>query len=210
MNRGTSGLASILTFNLTFFLPVVMALCVVTFLAACDAESALTDEPEIAEPPVAIIQPTAAPPSAGPGDLIGIDGVTVEALARAGFPDKISGMYRIQLDGTSGTTVTNVKDSEDVVVAKLTFEPDGFVGWHTHPGPAVVAVSQGALTIVNESDCVPRLYDTGQAFVDPGQGNVHVAVNDGEDAAIVYVTFVDIPPDKGPTELLDEPGDCQW
>lgn len=180
-------------------------------LLGCDSEAALTAEADTALPEApSYANHPLTPALASSEDLIGIEGVAVEVFARGSFSDQISGMYRIRLDGSPGTTVTNIQDSEDVVVARLTFEPAGFVGWHTHPGPAVVAVSAGDLTIVNESDCIPRLYGTGSAFIDPGQGNVHVAVNDGEEEVVVYVAFIDIPPDKGPTELLDEPGDCSW
>ena len=61
---------------------------------------------------------------------------------------------------------------------------------------------------MNESDCVPRLYAAGTAFIDPGQGNVHFAVNDTDDQVVVHVTAIDVPPGMGPTQLLDTPGDC--
>jgi quercetin dioxygenase-like cupin family protein len=151
---------------------------------------------------------TAATNSENGDDLVGIQGVTAEVLARGGFPDAIGGQYRIKWDGGSRTIVSNITDSKDVVLAKLTFAPNGFVGWHTHPGPAIVAVSAGELTVTNEIDCVPRTYHSGQSFVDPGQGNIHVAVNTSSENAVVYATFVDIPPGQGPTALLSEPGNC--
>lgn len=191
-----------------FALAVLLVLATVPSLMGCEVDNALTEDTEATPSEAPFFTRTAAKNTANGEDLVGIQGVTVEALARGGFPDAISGQFRIKLDGTSRTIVTNIKNSKDVVLAKLTFAPNGFVGWHTHPGPAIVAVSAGELTITNEVDCVPRRYHSGQSFIDPGQGNVHVAVNRSTENAVVYATFVDIPPGQGPTTLLDEPGDC--
>lgn len=188
---------------------IIVAAAVTVMLFGCDQQGSLGDEPELnAQQTTFFAGKAAASALLSSADYIGVQGVTVEPLARGGFPDKIDGLFRVNLAGSPGTTVADIHDSKDVVVAKLTFAPHGFVGWHSHPGPAIVTISAGELTIVNESDCVPRLYAAGKAFLDPGQGNVHVAVNDTEAEVVVYATFIDIPPGKGPTELLDTPGDC--
>ncbi len=141
-------------------------------------------------------------------DMIGMENVTVEPLARGEFPDRIAKAFSITLDGSSHTTEADVADAAEVVTAELTFEPDGFVGWHTHPGPAIVTVTSGTLTIVNELDCVERKYEEGQSFVDPGQGNVHVGYNASGEETRIYAIFFDVPPGGEPTDLLDEPGNC--
>jgi quercetin dioxygenase-like cupin family protein len=188
---------------------IIAAASVAVMLFGCDQQGSLSEETDSGAPQTAFFAgKVAALGLSSSEDYIGIQGVTVQPLARGGFPDTIDGMFRINLAGSSGTTVANIHDSKDVVVAKLTFDPHGFVGWHTHPGPAVVTIAQGELTIVNESDCTPRLYAAGKAFLDPGQGNIHIAVNDTEAEVVVYATFIDIPPGMGPTELLETPGDC--
>lgn len=48
----------------------------------------------------------------------------------------------------------------------------------------------------------------GNAFLDPGRGNIHFAVNDSDQEVVVYATFIDIPPGQAPTQLLEAPGDC--
>lgn len=189
---------------------LMLAVALTMTLFGCDAQSAIGEEagataaePELFGGKVAKLGPGPA------GHYIGMQGVSSELLVRGGFLDKIGGMLRINLKGSPGTTVTNIQNATHVIVAKLTFEPDGFVGWHTHPGPAVVAVHSGELTIVNESDCVARVYEEGTAFVDPGRGNIHFAVNHTDDEVVLYATFIDIPAGQAPTQLLEEPGDCE-
>lgn len=57
----------------------------------------------------------------------------------------------------------------------------GTTGWHIHPGPAVVSVTEGELELVNARDCVTRTYRASDAFIDPGQGNVHTGTNPSEE-----------------------------
>ncbi|HZD17171.1 MAG TPA: cupin domain-containing protein, partial [Actinomycetota bacterium] len=44
-----------------------------------------------------------------------------------------------------------------------------------------------------EDDCGEREYSAGTAFVDPGQGHVHSAVNEGEEAVVLVATFFEAP-----------------
>lgn len=133
--------------------------------------------------------------------------IHVDILApHSTFPDNIQAQFRIKLDN-GGTNVINVKDPDHVLVARLTAAPGASVGWHTHPGPAIVVVAAGALTIINASDCVERVYEAGQAFIDPGRGNVHVGFNaSGTDETVVYVTFFEVPVGSSPTIPADDPG----
>jgi hypothetical protein len=133
-------------------------------------------------------------------------GFTIEPLARSAFPDAIDTTFRIKLDGRA-TQVVHVRDPSDVFVVKLTLEEGGSVGWHTHPGPAIVAVQSGTLGIINAHDCVERHYAAGQAFIDPGQGNVHVGFNAAAAGETVgFVTFLDVPSGQGPTIPAADPG----
>lgn len=56
----------------------------------------------------------------------------------------------------------------DVSADRLVIQGGGFSGWHTHPGPVLVVVTQGSITWANGSDplCTPRVYTTGQAFIE--------------------------------------------
>lgn len=140
----------------------------------------------------------------------GPDGFRVTELLAgpASFPDAVSTKFRLQYDGGRGTVVSNLqRDSSNVIVARVMWDVDGTSGWHTHPGPVVVCVTKGTLEVVNERDCVPRTYEAGQAFVDAGQGNVHVARNIGSTEAEAVATFFGVPTGS-PATVWVAPADC--
>jgi quercetin dioxygenase-like cupin family protein len=99
----------------------------------------------------------------------------------------------------------------DFVVIGLHFAAGATTGWHTHPGPALAVVQEGTFTLYNASDpkCRPHRYGPGQAFVDPGGGNVHIGRNETDKAVRVLVTFV-LP--KGAPTTIDapDPGHCPF
>lgn len=132
-------------------------------------------------------------------------GFGVEVLSGyASFPDSVSARFEMGYDGGAGTVVSNLQqDASTVIVAKVTWQPEGTSGWHTHPGPVVVSVAEGEVAVVNERDCIRRTYAAGEAFVDPGQGNVHVALNPSTtDTATAYATFIGVPDGGAPTILV--------
>jgi quercetin dioxygenase-like cupin family protein len=75
----------------------------------------------------------------------------------------------------------------DVAVAHLTFQPSGSTGWHRHPGPTVVTITTGELTIT-DNKCRSRTYQAGDTFVEPGPPR-HVAVNTADTTTETIVTF---------------------
>jgi hypothetical protein len=98
-----------------------------------------------------------------------------------------------------------VNDGSNVYIGQLTFQPeqDGEVGgvdWHTHPGPFIVAVTEGALTITWEHDCEPRTYEAGEAFVDLGQ-NVHKAENLSGEETVVHFSVIGVPEGEPITQV---------
>lgn len=148
--------------------------------------------------------------------------VTVEKLSGlTSYPDDVSAVIKLRLTKDSeansaqmlesrwpkrpnGTQLIHVRDFDNVLMAKITFEDQAIINWHTHPGPAVVTVAEGALTITNANDCVPREYGTGNGFIDPGHGNVHMAKANGP--TVVYVTFFEVPDDGVTTIPVDFKG----
>ncbi|MGK2962951.1 MAG: cupin domain-containing protein [Gemmatimonadaceae bacterium] len=129
-------------------------------------------------------------------------GVSVQPMGRGSFIDNINVLFRVKLS-SGPTTVVNVADPSDVLVARITVQPGGSFGWHTHHGPVIVTVVSGELGIINASDCVQRNYPTGKAFVDPGQGNVHVGFNASSSELVVVGTFLDVPIGQGATIPAD-------
>ena len=103
-----------------------------------------------------------------------------------------------------------VKDHKaDVFVWHLRLAPNSSLGWHTHPGPAIVTVVRGRLGYQHEvnGECVTTWYSAGTGFMDPGFGHVHRAVSDAE-GFDAYTTFVI--PSGSPTQTIpaDPPAAC--
>lgn len=182
----------------------VSQLLVLLSLAGTITVGCAEDAPTTAEAALASAHNHPGMDAAVSGDPTIPGGFSVQPLARGGFPDQIDATFRVKLD--RATNVVHVQDPSDVLVAKITFEPGGSIGWHTHPGPAIATVASGALTIVNANGCLRRVYQAGQAFVDPGQGNVHIGYNDTAGETIVYVTYLDVPVGGPATTPAADPG----
>ncbi len=139
---------------------------------------------------------------------------TSTLLARGPFGDRID--FKVQVHGEHGVDVAQVHEAADMVVAQITVQPGASIGWHSHPGPAVVVVIAGTLTIYDGDDptCTGRAYTgepsgaglppVGQAFVDIGQGHVHDARNHEAVPATVIVTYFDVPAGTSPLILAGE------
>jgi len=127
--------------------------------------------------------------SATPGS--GILSATV--MARAEFLNAVDITFKLK-DGR--TEVVHVPNAQETVIQQMVLAPGGHTGWHSHPGPAVVLIKSGTLNLYSlESGCVPRSYSAGEAFVDSGQGHVHLAANlSATENAELWVTFFDVPP----------------
>ena len=83
-------------------------------------------------------------------------------------------------------------------MARITIVPGGALPWHTHPGPAMVTVAAGQLTVVDSHECAVRRYSAGASFMDTGQGHVHTAFNAGDVDMVLYVTYLDVPAGQSP------------
>jgi quercetin dioxygenase-like cupin family protein len=126
------------------------------------------------------------------------NGFVSTPLARGSFPDAIDATFRIKEE--TATNVVHVNDPTQMVMARITFVPGGALPWHSHPGPALVTVTAGELTLVDGDDCGVRVYGAGQSFMDAGQGHVHTAFNAGSVETALYVTYLDVP--VGQTPLM--------
>ncbi len=87
-------------------------------------------------------------------------------------------------------------------------------GWHTHPGPSLVIVTQGTVTEYDGDDptCTPHVYSANgtNAFIDIGGGAVHI-IRD-ESGAVAKTTVVQLIP-AGATRRQDvtpAPGNCPF
>jgi quercetin dioxygenase-like cupin family protein len=104
--------------------------------------------------------------------------------------------------------------SSDLYVQQNTWQPGGSTGWHTHPGPSFVIVTLGSVTVYNGDDptCTPHVYTANtanNAFIDPGDGHVHLVRN--ETASLAQTIAVQLVP-AGATRRQDaaNPGNCSF
>jgi quercetin dioxygenase-like cupin family protein len=118
--------------------------------------------------------------------------ITTELLTgRHEFTDDVAAQIRLKPEGRP-QKVVNLDDASSMVVLKITVQPGARFPWHIHPGPVMVAVTQGDLVYVYGDDCVERTYPTGTALVDPGS-NVHFAFNPTGGETVVIATFLGVP-----------------
>ncbi len=96
---------------------------------------------------------------------------------------------------------TRVRGDSDLYVTKHTFQPGGQTGWHSHPGPSLITVIEGTLTVYHD-DCTFETYSAGESFTDLGCGDIHNVVNEGATQAIDVA--VQIVPHGAPRRI-DEP-----
>lgn len=131
-------------------------------------------------------------------------------VARAGFADHVDLLFRIRDHHGLATSVLQLRDAQDTVMQQITFSPGGHTGWHSHPGPALVLVAQGELRLYSADDptCVGRTYSAGQAFIDPGQGHVHIGRASPSQNTVLWVTYFDVPPGSPVRIDVPDPGTC--
>ena len=140
--------------------------------------------------------------------------VAVTAVGVAGW----SGLARANGTGTHGISrveESNVAvedpirirtwDDAQVIVAHIQVEPGGHTPWHYHPGPHLVTVKTGTVSIY-ETDCSERTYKAGEGFFDPGstwRPHVHTLVNP-DDVVTAEIVITDIRQDDlRPTVVAD-------
>jgi quercetin dioxygenase-like cupin family protein len=104
------------------------------------------------------------------------------------------GQFKIKLQDSSSPA--------DAAIVQVTQAVGGHSGWHAHPGPAVVIVKSGELTIQQAKDCSTATYTAGQVAVEPA-GHVHIARNTGTTTLELWITFLDVP--VGANPRIDEP-----
>ena len=134
---------------------------------------------------------------ATPATTPGFSGTT---LAKATFGDLDIKAKTIPADVWKADLVT--KGDSDLYVQQNTWDPGacgGCIpssGWHTHPGPSLVIVTQGTVTEYEGDDptCTPHVYTAGtpdNAFVDIGGGQVHMIRDEsGAPAQTIAVQLV--------------------
>jgi hypothetical protein len=111
----------------------------------------------------------------------------------------------------------NMRRGTQVTTTRLTVHPGGHTAWHYHPGPHVVAVTAGNVTVF-ETDCLPRgHFAAGEGFYDPGTDRprrVHTLYNragtEEEPGIIAELVITDFrePGEALTVPVLPQPEDC--
>jgi quercetin dioxygenase-like cupin family protein len=132
-------------------------------------------------------------------------------IARAQLPQLD---IKSQVDADVWKAMLKTKGLSDLYVQQNVFKPGGTSGWHTHPGPSLITVTQGTVTVYDGDDptCTPHEYSAssqGTGFVDIGGGAVHVIRNEGSvDAQTIVVQLI---PTGAPRRIdSPDPGNCSF
>jgi len=159
-------------------------------LAAAAATAALVVVPALATPPSGVTNPPWSP-------VIGrFDGINASAKTDVD-PGRKKDFWRARI---------NVKGATDVHIVENIIAPNGTFGWHSHPGPSLVIVKSGTLSVYHAPECTtPTNYGPGSpqgsTFIDDGN-DLHMVRNNGTVTAEVYVVSI-IP--AGFERRIDEP-----
>jgi quercetin dioxygenase-like cupin family protein len=110
-------------------------------------------------------------------------GVTIEPLANATIAE------RVRAQGAGVNLKTD--GPKAVLTARITVEPGGSFGWHSHPGPVFVSVAKGTFTLrqVENRRCRRRTFGPGEAFVEDAR-RVHLGENEGSEPVRIFATFL--------------------
>jgi len=117
---------------------------------------------------------------------------TVLATAQHGFSGTTVGTGRFdEIDLKVHSTPADIwqarlktQGQSDLYVQSNVWAPGGSTGWHTHPGPSLIIITQGTVTAYEGDDptCAPHVYgpntSLGSTFVDPGDDHVHIIRNE--------------------------------
>ncbi len=95
----------------------------------------------------------------------------------------------------------------DVATQIVTFQPGGYSGWHTHPGPVFFTVRTGTLTVYegNDPTCSPHIFTAGTGAVEAATSDhIHMVRNETSSIAEAVVTYM-VPVGTNPlrTDLPD-------
>lgn len=105
------------------------------------------------------------------------------------------------------------KDDTDVGADRLSIQPGGVSGWHAHPAPVFVTVTQGSVVWYDGSNplCTAHTYNTGESFIE-GPYRIHDVRNASASASAEFIAVVIKPAGfEGPAFRLDrpEPNNCR-
>jgi quercetin dioxygenase-like cupin family protein len=130
------------------------------------------------------------------------DGVSAET-ARGPLVDR---PLKVNMEFEDGSRVKlKTKGQIEVAVQRIVAEPGATFGWHSHPGPTIVTVLTGTLTLYHAGDCTHGTdYVAGTSFSNLPR-EIHLARNNGANELVVYASYF-VPVRTPPVTLrIDQP-----
>ena len=103
-------------------------------------------------------------------------------------------------------------DSTDIGADRLTVQPQGYSGWHAHPAPVFVTVTQGTIEWYDDALCAAHVYTVGDSFIEDTYRahNVRNPAAAGEQVAEFIAIVIKPAGFVGPAFRInrDEPSSC--
>jgi hypothetical protein len=183
-------------------LKFALSIAVTCATSACDEDNGLASG--IVLPP-AVAQPSPSP-STTPSPTA--------TSAASGFMavQQFRGLFaplNIDFERAAFELELKTNGETDVHVVRNEIAVNGHSGWHTHPGPSLVTVTVGEVTVYDADDplCAPKRFTAGQGFVDLGGGDIHLIRNESmATAETVAVQF--LPRNATRREGATRPSQC--
>jgi quercetin dioxygenase-like cupin family protein len=112
----------------------------------------------------------------------------------------------MEFGGRTNKSEVELKTKGNMAVAfqRIVAQPGGTFGWHTHPGPTIVTVKSGTLTLYHAEDCTDGTnFAAGTSFSNLPH-EVHLARNESNSQPLVIYAVYFVP--AGTTSLrIDQP-----
>ena len=131
-------------------------------------------------------------------------GVTPTLIGRATYD-----AFNLPADQNALEFSAEAKGPVDIVVRTHDYAPGSSTGWHSHPGPVFITVTEGEVTFYEHDDptCTPKVVSKGQGYFDTGRR--HIGRN--ESGAPAKDVTVDLR--SGANSFrgeLDSPANCKF
>ena len=110
--------------------------------------------------------------------------------------------------------VLKTLDDSDIGADRLSLQPGAFSGWHAHPAPVFVTVTQGTIVWYDGSNplCSSHTYHAGESFIEGTERTHNVKNASQSDTAEFYAIVIKPAGFVGPAFRLDrpEPNNCKF
>ena len=114
---------------------------------------------------------------------------------------------RVSNISTAALVQATRRNRADVTIQHARLEPNQASAWHEHPGPGLVTVVRGSLTLEYAAggECREVFYPAGRGFMDRREAHRVVA---GDEGADIYIVFIHPRGAGNPFIVGTEPEEC--